>query len=357
MTRKAVGLAVLLFGLLVAAASRQQLASAFTRDACCRCFHHPCTHQQQRRQAACATPSRQDCPTPTAAVLWMVPSHKSNEPFHQDKDDKPPSRRDFHGPPLPRHLQYAKLWQSLQDSLETARAALSEAQSLNGWLQSMEALDPDLASAAALVHAELLSYKVQEDDSDDQQPERFGSTTTTSTMVRRRRRAQHHHNYHYRYSDPLLQAVEYAVVCCDRLGRFSPAAAQAWSRVDMVLQQQGPDRQLVRKRYPFDMEQPKHNLALLSHPSYRYSYATNVVLRSRRREHNDAPKPHPSQSLRSSYTTTTSTTLQKQGLDQSVATLSSLQDLASREIHRLREADFERALRLRTWNVLWYRES
>jgi hypothetical protein len=271
--------------------------------------------------------------------LFMDPSHA-----HAADDDN----NDDTNSSLPR-LQYAKLWQSLQSTLDTARTALHEAQSLSRWLESLEAIDPDLS---APIHAESLSRVQQDNDeeididlatetlrsSPQRQQQQFGSTITSTNTMRRRR--SHHH-----ISDPLLQAVEHAVACSDRLGRFSPAAAQAWNRVDMVLQQ---GQQLLRKRLSSNID--PHNLALLSHPSYRYSYATNVVLRSRREHGDDAPRLVQS-SIRNS-----SVKHLQQGLDETVSTLSLLQDVISSERRRLQEADFERALRLRTWNHLWYRD-
>lgn len=130
--------------------------------------------------------------------------------------------------------QYKKTIAALKTALEEASALAVEIQALSSRLQSIETMDPDLSPS----HDTSSSY----------------SSSSSSQL--------------------LNEAVEKAVASADTTGRSSLETALAWMRVDVLLQRE-PVKSVTT--------------ALLSHPSYRYTYATNVILRQRQHRQGAPP--------------------------------------------------------------------
>jgi hypothetical protein len=121
--------------------------------------------------------------------------------------------------------QYKKTISVLETALEEASVLAAEIQALSSRLQSIESTDPDIRSPSDAASS-------------------YYSSSSSSRL--------------------LYEAVAKAVACADGMGRSSLETSLAWLRVDALLQRE-PVRSVTA--------------ALLSHPSYRYSYATNVILR------------------------------------------------------------------------------
>lgn len=124
---------------------------------------------------------------------------------------------------------------AMLDLLEQASQMIETLQSLTSNLETCKAIDPDIADY---------------DKTNEASPFPLASLSTTSSSAT---------------SSRLDQAMQRALEATDTYGRFSRQAEQAWVYVTT---------HVLERNHPF--------AAYLSHPSYRYTYASSLLLHQKR---------------------------------------------------------------------------